>query len=157
MDELTGRAIHAFEQAEQGQILGEMKEVLTSLQLQADERLAIYQISYKQGVPLKYLNRRTSLNVTELAAAAEIHAGAMTRMLERLEAKGLLERRRSSSDRRIVDVRLLEPGAAVAAEIDDLLGGVEEDHLKDFSLQERARLREFLERMRVNGRAPTDG
>jgi DNA-binding MarR family transcriptional regulator len=157
MDDLASRMIRVLEEGERSQITQEMKEVLASLRSLADERLAIHQISYKQGVPLRYLNRRSSCNVTELAKAAGVDLGAMTRMLERLEAKGLLERRRSSTDRRVVYVSLLEAGATIAALVDDVLVSVAEDHLKDFALQERTRLRELLERMRVNGRALADG
>jgi DNA-binding HxlR family transcriptional regulator len=39
-----------------------------------------------------------------------IDAGAITRMLDRLEAKGLVERVRSETDRRVVHVRLTEAG-----------------------------------------------
>jgi DNA-binding MarR family transcriptional regulator len=153
MGDLTSRTIPVLDEAERSQIAKEMKEVLASLRFLADERLAVHQISHKQGVPLRYLNRRSTCNVTELATAAGTDLGAMTRMLERLEAKGFLERRRSSTDRRVVYVSLLEAGATIAAVVDDVLVRVTEAHLKDFTLQERAQLCEFLERMRANGRA----
>ena len=130
-----------------------MKEVLTSLRSLADERLAIHEISYKQGVPLRYLHWQSPCSVTELATAVGVDVGAMTRMLERLETKGLVERHRSPDDRRVVEVNLLDAGVAIAALVDDVLLGVADDHLKDFSQAERAKLRELLERMRTNGRA----
>jgi DNA-binding MarR family transcriptional regulator len=74
-------------------------------------------------------------------------------MLERLETKGLVQRHRSPDDRRVVEVNLLAAGAPIAALVDDVLLGVAEDHLKDFSQAERAKLRELLERMRTNGQA----
>ena len=142
------------ETAERSQVPKEMNEVLTSLRSLADERLTIYEINYRQAAPLRHLNWRHSCNVTELAVAAGIGLSAMTRLLERLEVKGLLERsRRSSTDRRVVHVSLLEAGATIAELVDEVLVGVEELHLKGFSLRERAQLREFLKRMRVNGRA----
>jgi len=145
-----------LEVVDRSEILHEMKEVLTSLRSLADERLAIHEISYKQGVPLRYLHRGSPRNVTGLAIAVGIDVGAMTRMLGRLEAKGLVERHRLVDDRRVVQVVLLAPGAAIAACVDDVLLGVAEDHLKDFSPQERAELRGLLERMRANGRASSD-
>ena len=154
MGDAANRTVRELDAAEQSQIVIEMKEVLMSLQLLADERLATHRISFKQGLPLKYLNRPRSWNVTELAAAVGTAAGAMTRMLERLEAKGLLERRRRPSvDRRVVDVILLEPGVAVAAKVDGVLAHAAEDHLKGFSSEECTQLRELLGRMRANGLA----
>jgi DNA-binding MarR family transcriptional regulator len=157
VDDMGTRTERELEAAERGRIAREMKEVLTSLRSLADERLAIHNISYKQGVPLRYLHWQSPCNVTELATAVGIDVGAMTRMLERLETKGLLERHRSPDDRRVVEVSLLEAGAPIAALVDDVLVSVAEDHLKDFSLAERAQLRQLLERMRVNGRANASG
>lgn len=156
MDDVGGRPNRELDAAERSQINREMKEVLTSLRSLADERLAIHEISYRQGVPLRYLHWRSPCNVTELATAVGVDVGAMTRMLERLETKGLLERHRSPGDRRMVEVSLLEAGAPVAALVDGVLLSVAEDHLKDFSLAERAQLRELLMRMRANGRERFD-
>jgi DNA-binding MarR family transcriptional regulator len=110
-DDMGSRANRELDAVERGRITREMKEVLTSLRSLADERLAVHEISYKQGVPLKYLHWRSPCSVTGLATAVGIDAGAMTRMLERLETKGLVERHRSPDDRRVVEINLLGAGA----------------------------------------------
>jgi DNA-binding MarR family transcriptional regulator len=152
-DDVGSKASSDLDAVDRSQITREMKEVLTSLRSLADERLAIHEISYKQGVPLRYLHWRSPCSVTQLATAVGVDVGAMTRMLERLETKGLVQRHRSPDDRRVVEVNLLAAGAPIAALVDDVLLGVAEDHLKDFSQAERAKLRELLERMRTNGHA----
>ena len=150
-DDVGSKASCELDALDRSQIAREMKEVLSSLRSLADERLAIHEISYKQGVPLRYLHWRSPCSVTQLATAVGVDVGAMTRMLERLETKGLVQRHRSPDDRRVVEVNLLAAGAPIAALVDDVLLGVAEDHLKDFSQAERAKLRELLERMRTNG------
>jgi DNA-binding MarR family transcriptional regulator len=155
VDDPTSDTNCVADDAERSELLAQMRDVLTSLRSVADERLAIHEITYKQGVPLRHLLEGSSPSVLELANSVGIDPGSMTRMIDRLEAKGLVERQRSPTDRRIVEVRLLAPGARVAAQVDDVLAGVSEDHLTDFSRQERANLRELLERMRSNGRTTT--
>lgn len=156
-DDLTSRDTRELEEAERRQIPQEMKEVLNSFRSLADGQLAVHQVSYKQGMALRHLRRRSSCNVTELATVAGVDLAAMTRMLERLEAKGLVERRRSSIDRRMVYFSLLGAGATVAALAEDVLASVTKEHLRHLAQQECVQLREFLERMRANGQALGDG
>ncbi len=63
-------------------------------------------------------------------------SGAMTRMVDQLEKRGLLTRTRSKDDRRVVELELTPDGRAMAARllprITDLWNGV----LKDFSRSE---------------------
>lgn len=152
MDDPTVDSSRAADHAERSGVPAQMREVLVSLKALADARLSAHRISYKQGEPLRHLNGASSRSVSELASAVGIDTGAMTRMLERLEAKGLVERHRSPIDRRVVEVRLLAPGARIASQVDALLASVSEDHLSGFSREERTQLRGLLERMRVNGR-----
>ena len=59
-------------------------------------------------------------------ADMDIDAGAMTRLIDRLAAKGLVERLRSSIDRRVVTLTLTPAGEAVAAHIPQVLAEVDE-------------------------------
>jgi DNA-binding MarR family transcriptional regulator len=54
------------------------------------------------------------LSATELSNEATLTSGAMTYRIDRAEALGLVERRRSTSDRRGVNVRLTPAGIASA-------------------------------------------
>jgi DNA-binding MarR family transcriptional regulator len=46
------------------------------------------------------------LRATDLAARLSLTSGAVTALLDRLEAQGFVERHRSSADRRVVDVSI---------------------------------------------------
>ena len=77
----------------------------------------------------------------------------MTRMLDRLEAKGLIERVRSETDRRVVHLRLTDAGEAATAKIPHVLASVNNDFLQGFSEREWRQLRKLVERMTANGQA----
>ncbi|WP_172386913.1 MarR family winged helix-turn-helix transcriptional regulator [Streptomyces sp. MNP-20] len=57
-----------------------------------------------------------TLTAGAFAKAALVSPGAVTNRIDRLEDKGLVERVRESSDRRSVQIRLTERGAALAVE-----------------------------------------
>jgi MarR family transcriptional regulator, organic hydroperoxide resistance regulator len=55
------------------------------------------------------------MKVSELAAALYIHQSTASNMLDKLEGKGLVERRRGGPDQRIVRLYLSEAGVALLA------------------------------------------
>jgi DNA-binding MarR family transcriptional regulator len=94
-----------------------------------------------------------------LARLLGVDAGAMTRMLDRLEAKGLIERVRSLTDRRVTQLRLTASGEAATEGLPEVVAGVNNDYLLGFSRDEFEQLKSLLGRMRANGQAlaPLDG
>jgi DNA-binding MarR family transcriptional regulator len=77
----------------------------------------------------------------------------MTRMLDRLAGKGLVERVRSETDRRVVHLRLTKEGEAAAGQVPDVLAAVNNDLLRGFTKQEWLTLKDLLQRMLVNAQA----
>ncbi|GLV98785.1 MarR family transcriptional regulator [Streptomyces lavendulae subsp. lavendulae] len=67
-----------------------------------------------------------ALTAGALVPAAMVTSGAITNRIDRLEAKGLVERVRDDVDRRSVRIRLTEPGRA-------LCESVMEGHLKHYA------------------------
>jgi DNA-binding MarR family transcriptional regulator len=63
-----------------------------------------------QWLILMYLRDGIAFNATNLCAQLRHDSGALTRVLDQLEARGLLERERSREDRRTVDLRLTALG-----------------------------------------------
>jgi DNA-binding MarR family transcriptional regulator len=87
----------------------------------------------------------------ELARESHIDAGAMTRMLDRLAAKGLIERARSETDRRVVHLKLTPEGEAAAEQVPHVLAQVNNEYLSGFNKAEWSHMKEFLQRMLTNG------
>lgn len=73
--------------------------------------------------------------------------GSMTRMLDRLEEKGLLRRERSASDRRVVKLVLTDAGRALPATAIPLVVGVLNDYLRHFTPEEVTQLKALLRKL----------
>ena len=83
-----------------------MKRALMSLAQEADRRLSPKGITHAQWAALFMLARCRASTVAELARETQSDPGAMTRLLDRLEAKGFCRRQRSTEDRRVVRIEL---------------------------------------------------
>jgi DNA-binding MarR family transcriptional regulator len=100
-----------------------------------------------QWVPLLKLYWGHASTVAELARGCDLDAGSMTRLLDRLEAKQLLRRVRSSDDRRVVNLELTDAGRTVASGIPDVLCQIQNEHLVGFSQAEWETLVNLLTRI----------
>ena len=136
-----------------------MRKVLGSILSQADARLAMHDVTYVQYLPLYKLLHCEPANATvaALARELEVDAGAMTRALDRLEAKGLVQRKRSTADRRVVHLTLTPAGRTVAEQVPGVLTDVLNGHLRGFSHAEWQQLLLLLQRMLANGDALRPG
>ena len=103
-----------------------------------------------QWLPLYKVHNGHADTVAELARKCTVDAGAMTRLLDRLEKKGLCRRVRSETDRRVVHIELTPEGEAVARQVPDVLSRVYNTALADFTPEEWQQLQGFLRRLRVN-------
>lgn len=130
-----------------------MKRVLSSILAQGDARLAAYDLTHAQWLPLFKLAMKDCDTVAELSRGLELDPGAMTRSLDRLEAKGLVRRERSTADRRVVHLVLTEEGRKVARKVPPVMAEVLNKHLQGFSEAEWKQLIGLLTRMVANGDA----
>jgi DNA-binding MarR family transcriptional regulator len=109
--------------------------------------------TYPQWVPLHKLHMGQATTVAELARECQLDTGAMTRLLDRLEAKGLCRRVRSLADRRVVNIELTDEGRAAAEEVPHVLSRVQNEHLAGFSHEEWEQLKSYLRRILDNALA----
>jgi len=77
--------------------------------------------------------------------------GAMTRILDRLEEKGMVRRERGREDRRVVFLRLAPQGRALLPRLMTVATRVVEAHLAGFSPNEIEAFKGYLGRMIDNG------
>jgi DNA-binding PadR family transcriptional regulator len=91
--------------------------------------------------------------VAELARECQLDTGAMTRLLDRLEAKGLCRRVRSWPIARVVNIELTDEGRAAAEEVPHVLSRVQNEHLAGFTNEEWAQLKSYLRRILDNAQA----
>jgi DNA-binding MarR family transcriptional regulator len=74
----------------------------------------------------------------------------MTRMIDRLEAKGLVNRRRCPEDRRLMKLELTEEGLAALPKLRECSVRVLNRLLRGFSLAEARQIEGFMVRMLQN-------
>ena len=130
-----------------------MRRIVASIVQQADRRLGEHGLTHAQWGPLFKIRQTRTATVAEIARAMQTDAGAMTRLLDRLEKKGLCKRVRSTEDRRVVMLELTPEGEASIAEVPAVLADVMNDHLSGFSKSEWVALKVYLKRMLENGEA----
>lgn len=83
----------------------------------------------------------------ELAEMLNVEGPTLTRHLARMEAEGLIERRRTSADRRAAIVQLTEAGEAMHARLSGIVSASGDIVLKGFSPQEIEEFVGYLNRL----------
>jgi DNA-binding MarR family transcriptional regulator len=135
-----------------GESIGhQLFNLMLQMRREVEKRMAQHGLTDAQWKPLWMLKIGRATTANELAREMDIDAGAVTRMLDRLESKGLIERVRSESDRRVVHLRLTASGESVAKKVPFVLASVNNDFLRGFSESEWKQLRRHLARMAENG------
>ena len=134
-----------------GQLMGRARaSLLTSL----DAELERFGLNSTQFAVLKHVGEGTARTAADLCRLNRYDTGAMTRILDRLEEKGLVRRERGREDRRVVFLRLAPPGRALLPKLMAVGTRVLDAHLAGFSPNEIEALRAYLSRMIDNGHKP---
>lgn len=131
-------------------------EMLAALdrELVADQRLAPLEISSAQFIVIAMLAASSEpMSASNLCKGISYDAGAMTRMLDRLESKGLIRRNRSAQDRRLMHLELTEEGRAVYPRMREISMAVANHFLRGFTKTEARQLEGLLGRMFENAQA----
>lgn len=95
-------------------VLG-LRRVVKAIEVYSREVQKAFGLTGPQLWALKVLSRQGSLSVGELAEALAVHQSSLSVLIDRLERRGLLRRRRDPEDRRIVRLALTPEGTALAA------------------------------------------
>lgn len=133
-----------------------MKQIMMSFVAQADKRLGAHGLTHAQWAPLMRLRVMGESTVADMARWLHVDAGATTRLIDRLEKKGLCRRNRSTDDRRVVHVAITAEGLEATAQAPAVLADILNAHLVGFSESEWKQLIGLLQRMRDNGEASRD-
>jgi len=120
-------------------------------ELAADKRLAGLEMSAAQYIIIANLTGPEGpKSAADLCKVITYDAGAMTRMLDRLESKGLIRRNRSAHDRRLMNLELTEEGRAAYPRMREISMMVANRLLRGFTKSEARLLEGFLLRMLEN-------
>jgi DNA-binding MarR family transcriptional regulator len=119
--------------------------------LEADDELAALEISAAQFMVIATVALADApTSASDLCRGISYDAGAMTRMIDRLESKGLIRRTRRPDDRRVVYIELTDDGSRAYPRMKAIAMGVVNRFLRGFSQAEARQLESLLARMLAN-------
>ncbi|MGH7066837.1 MAG: MarR family winged helix-turn-helix transcriptional regulator [Acetobacteraceae bacterium] len=101
-----------------GDLMFLLHDVARLLRVEADKRARRNGMTRAQWVMLIWLERRPGLSQKELSELLEVEPITVARLVDRLEARGMVERRADPDDRRIWRLHLRPAALPVLAEIE---------------------------------------
>ena len=114
-----------------------------------ERQLAPLGVTAQQAALLMHASRQES-SPSQLMALLGTDAAGMTKLLDRLAGKGLIERRQRSDDRRAIVIALTDDGRALLPKLPRVFGRVTGQLLDGFEADEVAQLTAMLRRMLHN-------
>lgn len=99
------------------EMLVELYDVARLMRTRFDRWARTYGMTRAQGVILSRLSRQPGMTQNEMAGLCEVEPITVGRLVDRLEARGLLERRLDPADRRIRRLHLLPAAEPILQEI----------------------------------------
>lgn len=106
---------------------------------------------YRGQPPVLYvLHEQEGLTQSDLAARLEVAPATVTKMLQRLERAGFVQRHTDSEDQRVSRVFLTDAGRAIQGEVVAALGRLAAETFDGFTIEERVVLRRLMIDMREN-------
>jgi MarR family transcriptional regulator, transcriptional regulator for hemolysin len=134
-----------------------ISDVARLLRTVFDRRVRRLGLTRAQWLVLTRLHRRPGASQSELADMMEVEKATAGRMIDRLEAKGWVERRAQNGDRRIKRIYLTPEAERVHKRIWRVAEVTVDDALANLSKQESAQLRKLLARVKKGLIAVVDG
>jgi len=98
-----------------------LHDVARLIRVDADKRARLHGMTRAQWAILIWLERQPGISQKELSELLEVEPITVARLIDRLEARGMVERRPDPRDRRIWRLHLLRPARDVLHEIDEQL------------------------------------
>jgi DNA-binding MarR family transcriptional regulator len=115
-----------------------------------DHELEPFDITAAQYVVLVTLAGGEATSASDLCKGISYDPGAMTRMIDRLEQKGLIRRVQRPDDRRKVNLELTSEGKSLYPRMRASAANVQNRLLRGFSKAEVRELEAYLKRMLAN-------
>ncbi|MBY4898073.1 MarR family winged helix-turn-helix transcriptional regulator [Cupriavidus sp. AU9028] len=112
-----------------------------------EQQLAGLDITHAQASCLLMLAQNRARTVTDVGREMNIDIGSVTRLISRMEKRGLVRRQRSEADRRIVELVITDQGHALVAQLPAMICRVLNRHFAGFSPEEVDQFKDMLLRI----------
>jgi DNA-binding MarR family transcriptional regulator len=117
---------------------------------QADKRARAYGMTRAQWAVLARLQKEPGITQSRLASLTDVEPITIGRLVDRLEANGLIERRPDPEDRRIWRLRLTPKSAPILKQIAAFRRELHDEMAEGLEARELDALVDCLQRMRAN-------
>lgn len=118
--------------------------------IRAQELLETLGVYRGQPPVLHLLHEQEGLTQSELAGRLQLTPATVTKMLQRLEKAGFVQRQSDPDDQRVSRVYLTDAGRAIQADVAAALARLAQETFADFTIEERVVLRRLMLQMRDN-------
>lgn len=115
-----------------------------------DRELSKFDITAAQLIVLASVANKEAGSAATLCKSISYDPGAMTRMIDRLEQKGLIRRTPNPEDRRATNLEITTAGSALYPQLLSAKENVQTQFLRGFSKDEVRQLEGLLNRMLEN-------
>jgi DNA-binding MarR family transcriptional regulator len=129
-----------------------LRQLRSEMDRAIDAEMSALDLTNVQWVPLLAIDLGLGDTAAELSRLARVHTGAMTRLLDRLQAKELLRRTPCPRDARVVRLELTPQGRRLARKIPYGLARVLNHLLRGFARDELELFKGLVRRMLANAR-----
>lgn len=99
---------------------------------------------------LDYLRDHNGANQKEIAAACHIEPGSLTSVLNRMEEKGLIERRMLEGNRRTFYIFMTDEGSRLKDLVEDNFASIEKKAFRNISSEDQASFMETFSKIYEN-------
>jgi MarR family transcriptional regulator, multiple antibiotic resistance protein MarR len=130
-----------------GALIGRTRKTMIQ---KIDAELEPLDVSAAQWIVILLVGDGAASSAAGLCELLTYDPGAMTRLLDRLESKGIVRRLRSPEDRRTMPLELTDSGKALYPKILAAMVDVSNRLLHGFSRAEVSQLESYLRRMLAN-------
>jgi DNA-binding MarR family transcriptional regulator len=127
-----------------------LHEVARLLKRRFEQKAKALGLTRSQWQTLAYLNIHEGIQQGKLADILEIESITLVRILDKLEERGLIERRQHPNDRRVWQLYLLDEARPLIAEMQKIGDATRAEALAGVSAADRDRLLQTLKTMKGN-------
>ncbi len=127
-----------------------LHDVARLIRVEADKRARVHGMTRAGWSLMANLARRPGLSQKELADLLEVEPISVARMVDRLEAHGMLERRADANDRRIWRLHMLPAAEPILKKMAAMAGDLSEFISQGVSPSVRDAMVEGLMQMKLN-------
>jgi DNA-binding MarR family transcriptional regulator len=124
-----------------------LKSALRALQERVQQRFASTGLTFQQWIVLMHVREGIALTVAALCRETRHDSGAMTRLIDQLEKRALIERRRSAKDRRVVELIVTKAGHKTVEALKPLVIDTLNEALEGFTRTEVRDFEGYLQRI----------